>query len=151
MSWLSASTYSWGGDGGRFCTGGEGSRVPMVAAPLGTRWKNFRMPFSDFNWMSDSSPEGAGESDEREDNSEESSSAILNKSTSCRGRRGRVRCGEEVQAREAEVEPTSSFLRCQVMESTASNPPTKSHQSRMENPWQYDRPQGKRQLLSLST
>jgi hypothetical protein len=83
MSGLSANTYSCAGDGDRLRGGGEGSRFGM-ASPFGTLWKNFRIPFSGFNWMSDSSSDGAGESEEREDSSEESSSAILGDSTNCR-------------------------------------------------------------------
>ncbi len=70
MSWLSASTYSWGGEPGRLGVGGDISRV-------GALWKKARIPRSGFNWMSDSSPDGGGEREEREDSSDESSSAIL--------------------------------------------------------------------------
>lgn len=58
--------------------GGDGSRSGSVGvAPLGSLWKNFKMPFSFFSWMSPSSSDGAGEREEIDESSLESSSAIL--------------------------------------------------------------------------
>lgn len=76
MSGLSASTYSCGGEGSRLGLGGVFS-LGSKAGFLSTLWKNFRMPCRSSNWMSDSSPEGGSEREEMDDNSEESSSAIL--------------------------------------------------------------------------
>lgn len=50
--------------------------LASATSSLETRWKNFRMPFWGFNSISDSSPDGAGDKEEMEDRSEESS-AIL--------------------------------------------------------------------------
>lgn len=60
--------------------GGDCSLAGAVA-PLGALWKNLRMPFSGFNCTSISSSEGTGDREEREDKSEESSSAILGDSS----------------------------------------------------------------------
>ena len=70
MSWLSASTYSCGGEGCLLGGGGDMSRGGIL-------WRNLRIGPSAFNWISDSSSDGGGERDESEDSSEESSSAIL--------------------------------------------------------------------------
>lgn len=51
-----------------------------AASSLETRWKNFRMPFWGFSSISDSSPDGAGDKEEMEDRSDESS-AILSAAT----------------------------------------------------------------------
>lgn len=69
--------YSWGGEGSLLRGGGDISFFCVsVTSSLETRWKNFRMPFWGFNSISDSSPDGAGDREEIEDKSDESS-AIL--------------------------------------------------------------------------
>lgn len=50
--------------------------LASATSSLETRWKNFKMPFWGFNSISDSSPDGAGDKEEMEDRSDESS-AIL--------------------------------------------------------------------------
>lgn len=63
--------------------GGDGSLAAFAAAalgfaPLGSLWKNLRMPpFSRLSWTSPSSSDGAGDSDDRDERSLDSSSAIL--------------------------------------------------------------------------
>lgn len=77
MSGLSAKTYSWGGEGSLLRGGGDISFfLAWATSSLETRWKNFKMPFCGFNSISDSSPDGAGDKEEMEDRSDESS-AIL--------------------------------------------------------------------------
>lgn len=77
MSGLSAKTYSWGGEGSLLRGGGDISFfLASATSSLETRWKNFRIPFWGFSSISDSSPDGAGDKEEMEDRSDESS-AIL--------------------------------------------------------------------------
>jgi hypothetical protein len=58
--------------------GGEGSLVGSAGlAPLGSLWKNLRMPLSSFNSTPPSSSDRAGESDESDESSLDSSSAML--------------------------------------------------------------------------
>jgi hypothetical protein len=78
MSGLSANTYSWGGDGDRFRGGGEAS---LGGCSL-TLEKYFWIPFLDLatgslTGSSSSISEGAGDSEDKEERSEESSSADI--------------------------------------------------------------------------
>lgn len=91
MSGLSAKTYSWGGEGSLLRVGGDISFfLASAISSLETRWKNFRMPFWGFSSISDSSPDGAGDREEIEDRSDESS-AILSVAA------GKLVCGRSLQ------------------------------------------------------
>lgn len=70
MSGLSASTYSWGGEGSRFGRGGDASTLDSELG-RGALEKNFRIPSFLVNWRLVSSSDGT------EDRSEESSELML--------------------------------------------------------------------------
>jgi hypothetical protein len=65
ISGLSASTYSWGGEGSRFGRGGDASTLDSELG-RGALEKNFRIPSFFVNWRFVSSSDGT------EDRSEES-------------------------------------------------------------------------------
>lgn len=83
MSGLSSNAASCGGEGDRLRGGGEGSFFAMEAfLPFASLGKNFRMPFffgsgSGSGAASDSMSDGTGDSEDSEDKSDESSSAII--------------------------------------------------------------------------